>query len=360
MLQFLRVNKSLTESIECPVISGAQVLKFFGRRALYILLLAYSTVFLAVAIPFDGTYAIGGALIAIILVRFVNHLVKYFKHSDGKIVVSPEAIELYETGGQGVRVPADEITYLEVNVFGNLVVRQKYGAASFPLQLLSRDDRDRALAGFEDMAPRRTARMRKIYDFFDAVLVAFILAMHIRQFIIQAYFIPTGSMEDTLLVGDHLLVEKLTYGPTIPKMLGMKKPVSIKWPWSREIRKGDIIIFLPPEEDNRDFIKRCVAVEGDQFRIEDGHIWINGQKMQEPYIKGGNGITTYFGFQNRKLDGQVPPGMVIAMGDNRRNSSDSRAFGYVPVERIKGKALVLYWNTKQVFSLDFSRIGLIR
>ncbi|TAL36109.1 MAG: signal peptidase I [Spirochaetes bacterium] len=360
MLQFLRVNKSLSETVECPVISGANALRFFGRRLLYIFLLAYSSIFLAVVIPFDGTYAIGGALIAIVLVRLVNHFMKYFVFSGGKMVVSPAAVELYETGGKGVRVPLDDITYVEVNVLGNLVVRQKFVANAFPIELLSREDKDRVLACFEDMAPRRSARLRKVYDFCDAVLVAFILAMHIRQFIIQAYFIPTGSMEDTLLVGDHLLVEKLTYGPTIPKMLGMDKPVCLKWPWSRAPQRNDIIIFMPPGEDARDFIKRCVAVEGDEFRIQEGHIWINGKKMNEPYVKGGDGITSYFGFPDKKLDGTVPKGMVIAMGDHRKNSSDSRAFGYVPVERIKGRAFVLYWNTKQIFSLDFSRLKLIR
>lgn len=356
MLQFLRFDKSTVERAEFPVISGSESFKFFARRTGYLLILIYSTLFLAVAIPFQETYFIGGMIIIIFLVRFINHIVKYGRYKGGRIIVDKEGVEAAGKVG-AVKVPSDSITYLEVNVLGNLVIREKYNNTAFPLMLLGEGDRTRLIGIFQDMAPKRTRIYRKAWDFFDAILVAFILAMHIRQYIVQAYFIPTGSMEDTLLVGDHLLVEKITYGPIIPRMVGMKSQVHLDALGLRGIRKGDIIIFRPPNEEEKDFIKRCIAVEGDEYHIRDGAVYVNGKKLEEPYTKG---VTSYRGFSDKKIEGVVPKGRVIAMGDNRENSYDSRGFGYLPLERIKGRAFVLYWNTKQVKNLDFSRFGLIR
>ncbi|HDP80861.1 MAG TPA: signal peptidase I [Spirochaetes bacterium] len=356
MLQFLRFDKKRVENSRFEIISGGDAFRFFSRQALYLLLLVYSTIFLAAALPFEGAYFIGGLITCIFIVRLLNQIVKYRAYRGGRIVIEPDAVEVHRAGG-GVRVPADEITYVEINLLSNLVIRQKYETAVFPLSLIKEDERAALVSLFEDMSPKRTEFFKKAWDIFDAVLVAFVLAMHIRQFIVQAYFIPTGSMEDTLLVGDHLLVEKITYGPTIPRMPGMKGDVQLDVLGFREVRRGDIIIFRPPNEEEKDFIKRCIAVEGDEYHIRDGSVWINGNRLEEPYVKG---ITSYRGFSDRKLEGKVPPGMVIAMGDNRENSFDSRGFGFLPVKRIKGRALVLYWNTSQIRNLDFSRFGLIR
>jgi signal peptidase I len=356
MIQYLRFDKSLAGKAEFAVIAGGDAQKYFFRFALWVLLLLYSTLFLAVAIPFAGTYFIGGMLSMIVLVRLVNDIVKYRRFKGGKITVDVDSVELWDAGG-GRKIKAEDITYIEVNVLGNIVFREKYASNAFPLFLLKREDRLALKEKFQDMAPKRSELFLRVYDFFEAILVAFILAMHIRQFIIQAYFIPTGSMEDTLLVGDHLLVEKITYGPILPRMIGMKDQVHMNFLGLRKVQRGDIIIFRPPNEEEKDYIKRCIAVEGDEYHIKDGYVWINGIRQEEPYIKG---LTSYRGFSERKLEGIVPKGMVIAMGDNRENSSDSRAFGYLPVERIKGKALLLYWNTSQIKNLDFSRMGLIK
>lgn len=356
MLQFLRFDGSLVSRGEYPVVSGAEAWRLFSKRALYAFLLAYSTVFLAAAIPFDGVYFFGGLITGMVLIRLVNDIVKYRSFKGGKIVIDREGFEVFHSSG-GVRVKAEDVTYCEVNVLGNMAVREKYMTMSFPLALLKKEDRQALLAQMHDMSPKRTELFKKANDFFDAVLVAFILAMHIRQFIIQAYYIPTGSMEDTLLVGDHLLVEKITYGPSIPRMIGMEKPLHLDFLGVRGVQRGDIIIFRPPGEEEKDFIKRCIAVEGDEYHIEDGSVWINGTRLEEPYVKG---LTSYRGFGDRKIEGKVPAGMVIAMGDNRENSFDSRGFGYLPVERIKGRALLLYWNTAHIKNLDFSRLGLIR
>lgn len=372
MLQFLRLNRNQTEKSEYALMEGSQLYRFLARRLGYILLLAYSTLFLAVAIPFLWTYFIGGMLIMIFLVRFISQILMLRKYRGGKIAVGSEGLEVTNRLNT-FTIPAENITYLEINVLGNLLIREKYVVTSFPIDLLKEEDRTSLIQMFEDMAPKRTQAYKKTWELFDAILVAFILAMHIRQFIVQAYYIPTGSMENTLQVGDHLLVEKITYGPVIPQMIFMKKEVRL---WGlRKVQKGDIIIFKPPGEEERDFIKRCIAVEGDNFHINDadGFVYINGKKMDEPFVKDyakitDVGITDYKGFGNKRLiEGVVPKGMVIAMGDNRTNSQDSRYFGYVPVERIKGRAFVLYWNTDQVIGRKgsikeffFTRIGLIR
>jgi signal peptidase I len=148
-------------------------------------------------------------------------------------------------------------------------------------------------------------------------------------------------------------------------MLGMDAPVHLGFVQLRPVQRGDIIIFRPPYpgEEDKDYIKRCIAVAGDDFRIANNAVYINGQKLDEPYVQG----VTKYTFPGSKIEGVVPEGMVIALGDNRENSSDSRVWGYLAVDRIKAKALVLYWNGEQMnplvcgwSGLDFSRIGLIR
>jgi len=321
MLQFLRFDKNVASDTEFPILQEGEASRFFIRHVGFVLLLLYSTIFLAVAIPYEGTYFIGGIITAVFMIRLINFIMKYRKFKGGSIKVSPEMVEI--RGSEEVyKIPADEITYIEVNVFSDLVVREKYNKTVFPISLMTEDDREMLLNNFVDMAPNRTRIYHKAWDFFDAILVAFILAMHIRQFIVQAYFIPTGSMEDTLLVGDHLLVEKIIHS-----------------------------------QEEKDFIKRCIAVEGDEVHIRNGSVYVNDRKLEEPYVKGH---TTYRGFSEKLIEGIVPENMVVAMGDNRENSFDSRGFGYLPVERIKGRAFVMYWNTHNVKNLDFSRLGLIQ
>ncbi len=356
MLQFLAFNKQNTDTIQIQILSNTMIAKLMLKRIGYLILLIYSTIFLAVAIPYNGTYAIGGFLCGVFLIRIINDFIKWKKFKDSTLTVSPSGISI-QTRNEIYHFNTKDITYLEVNLFSNLVIRERYRSLGFPLMLISHDDREKLIHYFYDMSPKRTVMFKKIWEMFDAILVAFILAMHIRQYIIQAYYIPTGSMEDTLLVGDHLLAEKITYGPTIPQMIGMKKPVHLSFLSIRPVQRGDIIIFRPPNEEEKDFIKRCIAVEGDEVHIDGGAVWVNGVKLDEPYVKG---VTSYRGFSEKRIEGVVPKGMIVAMGDNRENSYDSRGFGYVPLERIKGKAFILYWNTDNIKNFDFSRLGLIK
>lgn len=364
MLQFLRFDEARVIEAEFPIIPGNEATKFFLKKSLVLIIFIYSTFFLAAALPFVKTpfapmYFIGGIATTFYLIRLVNHAIKYLKYRGGKIRVVKDAVEITDAE-KTLRVPAESITYLEVNVLGNFLVREKYTIHSFPMMLLKEADRDALREMFHDMAPNRTGAYKKIWEFIDAIAVALVLAVHIIQFVIQAYFIPTGSMMDTLLIGDHLFVEKVTYGPIIPRMFFMSQPIHLDMLALRDIQRGDIVIFRPPHEIDKDYIKRCIAIPGDFFEIKNNAVYINGKKLEEPYVKG----PTRYSFGTNKsnnIEGKVvPDGKIIVLGDNRENSQDGRFFGYLDISRIKGRAFVLYWNWDQIRKLDFSRFGLIR
>jgi len=367
MIQFLRFDKSKEFDAEYKVFDTKEAVKFFLKRGLYLFLFIYSTLFLAVAIPFVKTpclyiYFIGGMATIFYLMRFLNHIIKYIKYKDGRIHLSHNFIEV-KYADRTIKIPADEITYLEINILGNLLIRDKYTVTSFPRVLLKDEEKNQLTEFFQDMGPKRTLTLRKIWEFADAIVVALVLAVHIIQYIIQAYNIPSGSMKETLQEGDHLFVEKVTYGPIIPKMLGMDKPVHLKFLSIRDLQRGDIIIFTPPVEKDKDkdYIKRCIALPGDEFHIKDDAVYINGIKQDEPYTMGKP--TNYFHCEPNdftNIEGIVPPGKVVVLGDNRTDSSDGRCFGYLDITAIKGKAFILYWNSSNIFGGKLNRLGLIR
>lgn len=369
MLQFLRFNSSfVAKEAEYKIITGKSVIFFFLKRFMLLIMFIYSTLFLAVALPFVSTpfmpiYFCGSMATMFLLIRIVNEIIKYIRFAGGAIKVTPETVEV--TDKKSIyKLPKDEITYLERNLQGNLVIREKFHSISFPLLLLEAEDRELLLSRFEDIAPKRTSFYKKVWEFVDAVVVAMVLAVHIIQYIVQAYYIPTGSMEDTLRVGDHLFVEKITLGPVIPQMLGMSSPVYLGnyGLRIREMERGDIVIFKPPHEVDKDYIKRLIALPGENFEIKQGSVYIDGRKLDEPYVKG---VTTYSYFGNgygESIEGVVPEGKVIVLGDNRQNSQDSRSFGYLEIKKIQGKSFLLYWNTGEILKDGFfkERFGLIR
>ncbi len=189
-------------------------------------------------------------------------------------------------------------------------------------------------------------------EYLEAIITALILALIIRTFVVQAFKIPSGSMIPTLLVGDHILVNKFIYGTQIPftdkKIFIFRKP-----------QRGDIIVFKYPENPKKDFIKRVVAIEGDVIEEKDKALYLNGKRIIEPYAYHYDKNVRPNGFDPRDNFGPlaVPKGKVFVMGDNRDQSYDSRYWGFVDLEDIKGKALIIYWSWDPDNWLRFNRIG---
>ena len=181
-----------------------------------------------------------------------------------------------------------------------------------------------------------------VREYFESIVVAVILALFIRTFVVQAFKIPTASMEPNLLVGDHLLVNKFVFAPAATSLERMLLPM-------REMRRGDIAVFKYPEEPERDFIKRVVGLPGDTIELKQRQVLVNGQKIDEPYahylFPQGEG-DEYASFDVRQKYGPVtvPAGHYFMMGDNRDNSQDSRYWGFLPAHYVKGRALFIYWS----------------
>jgi signal peptidase I len=178
------------------------------------------------------------------------------------------------------------------------------------------------------------------------MVTAVILALFIRTFVVQAFKIPTGSMENNLLIGDHLLVNKLVFGPTRSALERALMPVGT-------IKRGEVIVFKYPEEPDRDFIKRVIGLPGETLEVREKKVYINGKPLDEPYVhflqppRGGSADlneVTSFDVRERYGPVTVPPNQYFVMGDNRDNSQDSRYWGFLPRELVKGKALVIYWS----------------
>ncbi len=192
-----------------------------------------------------------------------------------------------------------------------------------------------------------------VREYAEAIAIAVILALFIRTFVVQAFKIPSGSMMDTLLIGDHLLVNKFIYGIKVPFVDEKLFPL-------REPRRGDIIVFRYPLDRKKDFIKRVIAVGGDRVEIRDKVVYVNGKPLDEPYAVFKAGTSSIFGFRKgRDMDEVVvPEGHVFVMGDNRDNSHDSRFWGTVDIDEIKGKAFILYWSwDREKKRVRFDRIG---
>lgn len=188
---------------------------------------------------------------------------------------------------------------------------------------------------------RRVKKTNKelLWEYTKAIATALLLALFIRAYFVQAFKIPSGSMIPTLLIGDHILVNKFIYGTKIPfsdgRVLILRNP-----------EKGDIIVFKYPEDPSRDFIKRVMAVEGDVIESRDKVIYINGKPMSEPYVQHTDTSLRPKGIEARDNFGPytVPKGKYFMMGDNRDQSYDSRYWGFVDRKEIKGEAMIIYWS----------------
>jgi len=179
-----------------------------------------------------------------------------------------------------------------------------------------------------------------VREYFESIVIAVILALFVRTWVVQAFKIPTGSMENNLLIGDHLLVNKFVFGPA-----GAERALLPM----RDIRRRDIVVFKYPNEPQRDFIKRVIGLPGETLELRNKKVYINGEPLEESYVHflepaSDSQEVTSFDVRERYGPVRVPDGQYFVMGDNRDNSQDSRYWGFLPRGYIKGKALMIYWS----------------
>lgn len=182
-------------------------------------------------------------------------------------------------------------------------------------------------------------------EYLEALLIAVVFATFARTWVVQAFKIPSGSMEQNLLIGDHILVNKFVYGPTALDLEHMLLPV-------RDVRRGDIVVFKYPKDASRDFIKRCMALPGDTLASDDKVLSINGREVDDsgyvfhtdPEILSRRGYFQPNVVRDTFGPLVIPQGEYFCMGDNRDNSNDSRFWGPVPRDHVKGRAFMIYWS----------------
>jgi signal peptidase I len=203
-------------------------------------------------------------------------------------------------------------------------------------------------------APEPAFKKSVAREYLESIVVAVILALFIRTFAVQAFKIPTGSMEPNLLIGDHLLVNKLVYSPSLApwedRLFG-KKP----------IRRGHVVVFKYPEEPWRDFIKRVIGLPGETVEIRGRQVLVDGRPIDDPFAHWttprdddpeAGSLHVGWGPQI------VPPGHLLVLGDNRDNSRDGRFWGFLPIDQVKGRALVVYWSYEATRE-EYHRTGLV-
>ena len=176
-------------------------------------------------------------------------------------------------------------------------------------------------------------------EYAESIVFALLLALFIRSFIVQAFKIPSGSMIPTLKIGDHILVNKLSYGIRSPfwdaYLVHFKKP-----------QRGEVVVFVFPEDRSKDFIKRVIGIEGDTVEIRDKKVYINNRPLEDPHahFEGDPPDKGSFNIRDDYGPRQVPENHIFVMGDNRDRSYDSRFWGYVNLKDVKGRAFLVYWS----------------
>lgn len=203
----------------------------------------------------------------------------------------------------------------------------------------------------ESSAENQTRSKSIVREYIEAFLVAVLLAVVLRSFFVQAYKIPSGSMETTLLIGDHIIVNKLIYGLRMPDSIFGLTPFADQIPYGKYIyafepvHRGDVVVFVYPEDPTKDFIKRVVALPGDTVEIRQGMLYLNGSKVDASYTRfevppGERATSPRDSLEQLKLQ----PGQYFMMGDNRDRSYDSRFWGPATRDAIEGRAMFIYWS----------------
>jgi signal peptidase I len=204
-----------------------------------------------------------------------------------------------------------------------------------------------AAASAEPAAAPDRAKHSSAREWYESLLVAGIFVLFVRTFVVQTYQVPTGSMEKTILVGDHLLVNKFAYAPRLQRSAKL-------FPY-RDVRRGDIIVFKKPGDDvnpGNVLVKRAVAGPGDVVLVRDKKLYVNGKPADGPYVQHTDpevypndpAIPDMARRRDQFGPFPVPPGHWFGMGDNRDNSLDSRYWGPIPRENIFGRPTILYWS----------------
>jgi signal peptidase I len=182
--------------------------------------------------------------------------------------------------------------------------------------------------------PAELQRKSIVRDYAETILVCVIFIIFSRAFVFQQSKIPSGSMMDTLLVGDYIMVNRFVYAPSVFDWERALLPI-------RPIRRGDIVVFKHPDEPETDYIKRVIGLPGDTVELRDGVLWVNGKRIEEPYVK-----ESYRREDAKRTWGplQIDPDKYFVLGDHRNQSADSRYWGEVPVALMKGRALIVWWS----------------
>ncbi len=188
----------------------------------------------------------------------------------------------------------------------------------------TRDEKEEVSLGKAAPAPGQKSVLR---EYAEALIIAVLLALVIRTFVVQAFKIPSGSMLPTLQIGDHILVNKFIYS-------------------FASLKRGDIIVFKFPQDETRDFIKRVIGLPGETLEIRGRQVLINGVPLSEPYAVTSDGPFARAGDRDRLGPLVIPPGKLFMMGDNRDHSMDSRVWGFLDIQKVKGKAFVVYFSIR--------------
>ena len=206
----------------------------------------------------------------------------------------------------------------------------------------------------------RVKEKSRLRENIEAILVAILLALFIRTFVVQAFKIPSGSMKSTLLIGDHILVNKFIYGVKLPILQKVIIPVA-------EPKRGDIVVFKYPVEPEKDFIKRVVAVGGDEIEIRNKKVYVNKELVDSSYAQFTDSFTLPQCAPGAYPEAQchrdnygpvtIPENKLFVMGDNRDHSFDSRFWGFVDLKIVRGKAFMIYWSwDRDKFGVRWNRL----
>ncbi len=182
----------------------------------------------------------------------------------------------------------------------------------------------------------------ELREWVESIFIAFIIAIVLQTFVVQAFKIPSGSMIPTFNIGDRIFVNKFLYCARVP-FVNLRLPIMNV----RQPKRGDIIVFQSPEDPKKDFVKRLIATGGETVEIKDGGILVNGMPVSEPSIRG----VSYYNAGDYGKDGQtvlVPEDCYYALGDNSANSRDSRYWGFIPKNNLIGKAVFIYWPLNRI------------